>query len=841
MKSQYKAKISLKNLADFKIAFDSKEKIQEFGFYFNKIHYGLWGEPIVSKAQDIFKYMFNTGWISKDYSLDVNCLDRLETLISYTSANNLLWNVDYMNELVMLISFSNNKFIWHRDYCELVEIKNFDNLTLSELKAIGSGNSGMMNLPIEMNAVSVDSIKHERADVEEQLKQLKTAKDDCSQYKTKELAEIKQSIEKLEHELRQKKKDIHAQLQAKMDELNKQIMGLEKQLYMMESQIYVIRSYFGETMELKQVRTGTAACFDNPLIVNQKIMYLDEDLARIVSVYKEEITSRYSMFEDAVKYVDDLFESFCPQERCITFFRLSKNASYRYYNREKSMYETEELIHGKKMGFILRDSANAFIGWLDEQWGYDKDGKDRKVTFHDNLMYKPGETSVSDVDDRQYGTGDHDTNTMLSRLFAMSVVQGILDNGNIIHFPEKVNIMSPGKYIKFNYATAWLADDRFGDFASLVENLNKRTKVKDVVLITYNKNSCKGRGEHDRAYDCVVPEGLNRVNYLESNEYGKCVIYVSAKKRYSTSGATANVLLQQNEYINITYMNSIWLKYYIQTKKMGLYCEDYAKMIKHLKKAVEELEKREQLEMSAIKVYYPEADQIPEWQIKLSHWKMKNNIRFMTDFQARRIAKYLKNGDFYEIKHLFDTEQSYDGFLKLENYSGSFEPFRGVWVEKQTTEFHPRSQYAKDNFHIDISNYSCDQDKNQKKINEKLPGMLLRVEERLLQEYRKLEMIRRELVQSFSEKGVLEEMKQCEELYFVDRGRDFQFLKIEELDDETKTLFMDTVLIGYPEYVRTTELWRIAYYNHIYMLYHKLVKMCKILLHEHFMQDIIRI
>ncbi len=838
MSKNYKAKITLENLAAFKEAYDTKEKIKAFEEYYRGLHYGNWDHPLVNKMRDCFKRMFNATWGLSDYKLDKNTFNNLEILISYTISNNLLWNVDYINDLIMVISFSGNHFVWHKDYCELSEVKNYDNLTLAELKAIGTGNTSIMNLPIEMNSISIDSIKEDSKDLKSQYDKLKKEHDDCYHYQTGELAEMKKAIEKMETELREKREEIQAQLNAKMAELNKQMAALEKQMYMMESQIYVIRSYSGETVEIKQVREGFSCNPNTPLVINQKIMYLDEDLARLVSIYQGEIAAKYNMFEDALKYVDDVFESFCPQERSVTFFRLSNKASYNYYNCELKMYRAEELIHGKKMGFVLRDGENAFIGWLDEKWGYDKDGEERKVTFQENLMYKPGETSVTHVDDAKYGTGDHNTNTMLSRLFAMSVVQGILDNGNIIEFPEKVNIMSPGRYIVFNYATAWIADDRFGDFASLVENLNKRTKVNDIVLVTYNKEFCTGRGEHDRAHDCKVPEGLNRVNFLESNDFGNCTIYVSAKKRYSYTGATANVLLNPREYINITYMNSIWLRYYIQTKKMGAYCEDYAKMIKHLKKAVEHLEEREAAEIASIKVYFPEADQIPEWQIKLSHWKMKNKIRFITDFQAKRIAKYFEAGEFYEIENLFKTEESYGSFLDLSNYAKSFERNPHVWGNETYFEFHPKSEYGKQHFKIDLPSL-WDDEKNQKVIDEKLPEMVKRVESRIPQDCKKLELIRKELIKGFSEKGILEEMKAGEELRFINREKDFEFLRIEELNAAKKADFLNNILTSYPKYVRTSELWRLAYYDHIHDLYRKLVSESKLVLHEHFMQDTI--
>lgn len=838
---KYKAKISTKHFDAFVKASEKEGFGRELEKDIVNQLYGNWG-GLNSTLHDLQEEMFNLGFMHHNGrgQIYTDILNKLKILIPYVESHSDSWNVEVLfdDNPHMLISFSGNKFYWHKDYCELEEMKDYDNVTAAELRLLG-GERVISNLPAELNAVTISSLNEANTSLEGQLDELRKQRDGIGD--TPELKELQTQIDKLKDELREKKEKLEAQIREKMEAINEQIENLNKQVYMMESQIYTIRSYTGETVELNLVREGTPANKEAPLIINQKLMYLDEDMARIVSIYSKEIAREYGLFEDALKHCDELFDSFCPQDRCLTFFRLSKNASYRWYDVEHNMYQTEELLHGKKMGFILRDGERAYLGWLDESWGTEvvnKKGRseieERPVTFQENLIYRPGETSIRDMDDAGSVKSDS-RNTMLSRVFAMSVVQGILDNMSLLEFPEKVNVTKPSRYLTYNFAEGWIMDDRFGDFATLVENLNKRTKVKDTVLITYNKYHCQGRGDNDRAHDCEVPEGLNKVNLIEMDEYGDGSIYVSAKKKYSYRGATANVLLKRNEYINITYMNSVWLAYYVQTKKLGKYCEDYAKMVKHLKKAIEVIKQREEEEMAAIKQYYPEADMVPEWEIKLSHWKMKNNIRFITDFQAKRVAAYFEKGEFYEIKNLFEKENYENEVVSIINeYATNFS--YNYFTEKDAPRFSKKSEYGKHNFYLH-TNYRGEIDEdNQKRLDAEL---IPKVPARIPLEEEKLEEIRTKIVEFARERGILDEAKAIIEHDYILAAENFSFIPLEELTETQEKVFYQRYLSGYDKYIKETDLWKIAYYDHLQSTYNKIIYEMRMILHSHFMNDIV--
>lgn len=855
---KYKVQITKKNFDDFILYYnESKEYVEDALEQFQKELPARTMHSRESSPMDIAKRMFNRHFMGRDnwrniFSLEDTENRKLKMLVDYCADNNILWHVDIETEHYLLVTMSGTSMFWDKRFCTMEALPDYEALTMNEVRAklITDITEGM--LPAEMNALSINSVNEEKDNLSAAKGELQKLKDDVNYARTEELQKMEEEIQKLQDVMRARKQELLAELNEKISEMNEKIDKLNNQIYMMESEIYTIRSYSGETIEFKKVRDGNKAVPDTPLIVNQKLMYLDEDLARIVSIYQTEIAKKYDMFEDAVKYSDDVFESFCPQERCIAFFRLSKNATYKWFDAEKSMYQTEDLIHGKKIGFILRDSDCAYMGWMDEAWRINAAGDPVPVTFTEDLMYRPDkEVVITDAEDAEHGLKNDSKNDMLSRVFAMSVVQGILDNKGLLEFPEKVSIMKPGRYITYNYAAGWIMDDRFGDFATLVENLNKRTKVKDVILVCYNKHCCKGRGEVDRAWDTKVPEGINKVNYLDSDEYGHCNIYVSAKKSFSTCGATANVLVYKNEYINITYMNSIWLSYYVQTKKMGAYAEDYAKMIKHFKRAIEILKEREAEEIAYIKKYFPEADQIPEWEIKLSHWKLNHNIRFINDFQAKRIAKYLQEGRFEENKNLFEKENFYRNDCTAD---GKYTRTQFGWVSgwsnsKDAGEFEKGSPYYMQSFYVSNLNTSSwglskeQKEENAVKIAAELPKLEAVVPERLKQDEKKLALVNTYVSEYMNKHNVsVKDLQECPLGLNFEDGK-LNFIRIEELSSSDRNIIFNALASAsaYPEYILKSECWKVAYYDFVHKQYDKILHDMKMVLHEQFMNDTVEV
>lgn len=423
----------------------------------------------------------------------------------------------------------------------------------------------------------------------------------------------------------------------------------------------------GETVELLKIRDGKAASMEEPVVLNQKILYLDEDLGRMMSLYQTSLED-YKLLEEALKYNDVVFESFCPQNKCITFFRVSRSAEISSFNKQIDCIDSYEMLHGKKIGFAVRNGEQLYVGWLEEEWE-----KNQILSFHENVILRASKTEVT-TEDKVSSTP---IGERVSRMFAINVLRGLMTNGSILSLPAGEDLLKPSKYVIHNYVDAWLDDNRYGNFATLVKNLHYYNRENDMILLiaslserydSYKNGPERGLADAqvNRTHDCSVKSGLNKINMIDENGN----VYVSAEKADSKYGARSNFSIQKSEFLNLTFMNSLWMSYYIMTKKIGDFGRkedgygrtvslDYAYMIPYFKQALEYLQKREEEEAMLLQPYV-NLEEYQEWQVLLSHWKIAKRVHRLTDYQAKRFVKYLKEEEHFEITHLFDSEYRSD-------------------------------------------------------------------------------------------------------------------------------------------------------------------------------------
>lgn len=104
----------------------------------------------------------------------------------------------------------------------------------------------------------------------------------------------------------------------------------------------------------------------------------------------------------------------------------------------------------------------------------------------------------------------------------------------------------------------------------------------------------------------------------------------------------ANFLIQKGEYINLTFLNSIYIQYAIMNNQafdINGKRIDFAAAVPYLLKALEHIREREEKEEKMLLSYLKELPN--EWQVLLSEWKLKNDIHTLTDKRAKKFAEYL--------------------------------------------------------------------------------------------------------------------------------------------------------------------------------------------------------
>ena len=648
--------------------------------YKEKYH-GRWNESGVKKLSKAIDDVIHISMYSSDrYKAYMYREDKIQLIHDYVTLNGFYWDVEFEEDIYVVIKYGEISLFVFKEFVEIFPENNYSDMSPIEVrnKLLGSKQSIGSLLPSELSETTLNNAYSTKINLNDKLEQLKQEMEDVKNNKTSELAAIQKEIDDKLAELQLKKDSLLESLNGKMAEFKDKLRILKNQIFMLKTEIYSIRCFAGETVELIQIREGKRANIETPIVLNQKILYLDEDLAKTISIYQDDITSKYSLLEEALKYNDTIMNMFCPQEKSISFFKLSKTGITYQYDFTKDLMEHYNLLHGKKMGFVVRNGENVYVGWLEEDWDTDTSDRDsHKLTFDEDVIFKPEIKTVED--DKQ--VNNTSPNEAVSRFFAINVLQGLIEHKSILQVPEKINITIPNKYVIHNYAEGWIEDDRYGYFDVLTDNLHNYNKQGDTILVIQPMSetefkayySNRSRGDRNMTRDCYVESGLNTINLIENN-----LLYVSAKKENNWDGTprrNSNFNIDKNEFVNITFMNSDWMRYYIDTKKIGQFSNVYSKygnsirvnysyLVRYFNIAYQFLKNREIKEYELISKYFVDIDKL-SWKDLLSHWKIKNDVRVITEYQAKRFAKYLESGKYYKIKNLFEQRFDFPSYTKI--------------------------------------------------------------------------------------------------------------------------------------------------------------------------------
>lgn len=598
----------------------------------------------------------------------------------YIDEHNFYWNVTCYSDNYYALKYGKVEVFIDKKYLyDIVEDNDFENMTLQEVSNHLLGNSSFDtgNYMTTYKDTSISELNAKSKTYEDKLADLKQEFDDVKNCKNDELAELKKQISELQNELEARQNALRAELNEKKAELEEQMKLLENQIYMLKVQIFSIRCFTGDVIELAQLRSGNSMSINTPIVLNQKILYLDEDLAKLMSIYTYDIDRNQQIFEECIKYNDEVMETFCPQPKCVSFFKCSKGNKDYSYHGEFKMLSSYDLLHGNQIGFLVRNGENLYIGWLPEEWD-----KDVQLTFNDSVIYKPNVREVTEEENVEVTSKNH----MVSRLYALNVVQGLIEHESILAIPEKVNIQTPNKYVIHNYADGWIDDNRYGDFSVLVKNLNYYRRVGDKLLVimrlgesnegTYQ--ATRSIGDLNTTRNCYVECGLYNLSVIKDSK-----TFISVKKdgwvEYKNN---ANFSIDENEYINLTFMNTIWLKYFIDTKKIGNFGKyvnkwgyeagslDYSYLIRYFKEAYEYLLAMEKVYENSLRMLEDESfklDNYSNWIELLSHWRIKKDVHRMTPTQYKRFKKYLLSGDYFKMSNLFGNVDKEEEISYIKN------------------------------------------------------------------------------------------------------------------------------------------------------------------------------
>ena len=386
----------------------------------------------------------------------------------------------YADDTAIIVGYQDHKYILPALLVEVDTLKDYSLLTSKELAVLGDKQMLEAMLPADVSGCSVHSLEDELNDKKHQIDDAKV--------------KYEQAIEEIRNEAMRKEKELKELLAKETEKLEVMKEELENKIFMLDTQIYGIRCYLGEVIDFKQIRSGKASSSDTPVVMFQKIRFLDEEMGKYLSLYT------FGLYEDdnetligALRTRDDLRDAFCPADRCITVLRNSRTGkAVISSNIVANMLEKYDYLHGKQIAILVRDGENLYIGWTDEE---------RIKISSEDMFLRPGVASVEEVKDIKYGFG-HEywdekerakkekeaekkaATERISRYFLISVLQGMIDRGGLINIPQKTRITEESDLVRFSFAEGWLKDNSYGTFKDILEKSKDIDVKKGEIVLT---------------------------------------------------------------------------------------------------------------------------------------------------------------------------------------------------------------------------------------------------------------------------------------------------------------------------------------------------------------------
>lgn len=483
--------------------------------------------------------------------------------------------------------------------------------------------------------------------ISNQLKEAKELIEKVSNFEDEAFAEQLATINNLKAEMQAKITAMY-EMQAKMmAEMQAKIKLYEHELLIMRSNLTAFEYRNGLTVNFMNIHKGDNAPIQQPIIIHQKLIYLDEDLPRLKDIYDEHAGS----LEVAIKHSPALLEHICPTNKGITFLKMRNSAGSFELNNTVMEFVRDTMPN--EVGVLVRNGENTWLTWLDSE---------------DISLSEDSFTSKS---------SDEETSLSLvqSRYYLFNLIMGLIERNEILqldHIPTNM-FSDPG--IIWSNADSQIADSTYVELAKIIPILNKYSKTDDPIYVlnsftdsaTYagrygGGTTKRGRGDNALTDNTSVDKGLNKIKGIDYFSDFTYRFYVGGEKyvwHWDTdkSKISPSLYIENDEFINLKFINSNLINYYIHTKRIGKVSNsgryvDYSHMLPILfgmKKALEAQEKIDRLHIVA-----------QDYDLNLlTSFKILHDVRVVTPHQAKRYSKW--------VSGLSDEDKSYYKQLLLIN------------------------------------------------------------------------------------------------------------------------------------------------------------------------------
>lgn len=489
------------------------------------------------------------------------------------------------------------------------------------LKFVDHSNDAAIGNELMVKTTNQVALKNELEETNKLIEKVSNFEDEAF---TAQLAEINNLKAEMEAKL-----TAMYEMQAKMmAELQEKIKRYEHEILIMRSDLTAFEYRNGLTVDFMNIHKGANAPVNQPIIIHQKLIYLDEDLPRLKDLYDVNSGS----LEVAIKHSPALLEHICPTSKGITFLKMRNSAGR--YELNNTVMEFVRNVMANEVGVLIRNGENTWLTWLDS--------KDISLSA-DSFTSKSSneETSLS---------------LLQSRYYLFNLIMGLIERNEILQLDHVPTNMFNDPSIIWSNADSQITDSTYLELSKIIPILNRYSKVDDPIYVlnsftdsaTYEARGYgggtteRGRGDNALTDNTSVKKGLSKIKGIDYFSNFTYRYYVGGEKGSGWSGdskISPSLYIEEDEFINLKFLNSKLIDYYIHTKRIGKISNsgryvDYSHMLPILfgiKKALEEQEKIDRLHITS-----------QDYDLNLlTAFKILHDVRVITPYQAKRYSKWV--------------------------------------------------------------------------------------------------------------------------------------------------------------------------------------------------------
>lgn len=466
----------------------------------------------------------------------------------------------------------------------------------------------------ELMVTNTNALQVQQEALEDTKKALQDFTDDS-------LKEDLDAINALKAQMEAQIKALYEKQSLKLAALQEQIAKYEHDLFIMRTDLTAYEYRQGLGVNLTTLKQGQGAPKEQPLTIYQKLIFLDEDLPRLTALY--DTTS--SSLEEALKTSDALLEHFCPSNKAIVF--LKQRHSQGSYELNNTVMRFIQNTMPNHIGMLIRNGDNVWLTWLDDKSIHlDEDSFGSKASQEDLTV-----------------------DLLKSRHYLNNILLGFLERGDYLQLDHPVSNLFEDKGILFATADNQIVDTTYLTLSELLNSVNHYNSPSDPIYL-FNAirdsrtnvgrgiETYRGRGENGLTDGAFVDNGYHTINGIDTLNDMDQHVYIRATRR-SWDTNKVNLYIEADEYINLKFLTSSLIDYYIQSKRIGNLTNtrryvDYVHMLPILfdiKTILLKQEKEDRLHIPA-----------KDYNLNLlTAFKITHNVRNITPYQAKRYSKWL--------------------------------------------------------------------------------------------------------------------------------------------------------------------------------------------------------